>query len=844
MPALRSATLAALVMTLAAADPGLENPGFEGAFVDLPAKVEKSGARITGALGAGWMDNSSWADVDVAYAAETADPHSGKAAQTISITRFASGGVQFVHPVRYRKGIGIRFSCWLRGRPGQTVSIMLRQEDAPWKAYATTTAALSAEWREFRVQGVPEQDEGGFLMIKAGEPMRFQIDDARLEDLATISNDAPVKPGNLISGGSFETAEVPFGWSTRQQGDPDWVWRDVAHRTDQGGAVGGRSLRIDVQAGGSAGTTCSPVFIPNGNRAHSASVWLKASRPAKARIALDNTTIARDLDVGTGWQRHSVSGTIPFIDWSRLRIISQPQAEAVTMWIDGAAVEELAQPSAAFVPAAPIEVALTLARSGHIVHDGEAAAATLSLSPAPPAGATLDLAVEDILGGTTRLPALALPAGQVALPVLPGRPRGMFKLTATVRDAAGAALSAPAELIWSRLPRPRELAPERSYFGVHIPLTPDYIAMAKAAGMRWIRFHDTSMIGKWPVAEYEPGKWNFFDAQVDAAHAAGLGIVGMLDGAPARVASKKREGGYWGIWHLPDLPGAMDAWRTYVRTVTTHYRGRIGTWEVWNEPWGDWWRGNGGSPEAYAVLMQAAYAEAKQADPALTILGVDTYRGNDWTEKVLAASGTGCFDALSFHDYNDALYGGEPSFARRQVDAFTAAMAKVGTAKPLWNTEGGLFGVGSWYAPVTGGMAARAQLAYAVRYDVCMLAAGVKAYVMYGVHSNGAMGETDCRDDEHDRAIKPVIAARAVLAALIDGVGTPVRSEPQPGVDRHAFPAENGRSVAVYWANDGQDHELAVPAGAEVLDVLGSPKPVAGGRLRLDQEPVYIIAAP
>ncbi len=830
---------------IAADGSALANADFEGAFTPAPnaGKPNASGSRITGAIGEGWDDNSSWADVDIDYSSEKTDPHGGKAAQRVHVTRFASGGVQFIHPVRFKAGVGVRFSVWLRGRPGQSVGLMLRQADAPWTTYASASASLSPEWREFSVRGVPQKDEAGFLMIRAGEPMSFDVDDAKLEDLASVAGNAPAKVGNLIVGGSFETDRPPFGWTTRQTGDPDWVWGDVHQRIDEIGQVGSRSLRIDLQAAGSNNETHSPVFIPNGDRVHVGSVWLKSSEAdTPVRIAFDNTQITSDVRVGTEWQRCVVSGKIPFIDWSRLRVSAQPHAtKAISLWVDGAMVEERAEPSVDYLAGAPTEVALDLDLPGHILHDGKHGSARLALAPAPPTGSTLELSVEDLLGGTTKLPALSLPADHVALPELPNRPHGMFKLRAVVRDAAGKALSQPTELIWSRLPPSRDIAPEKSYFGLHIPLTPDYIAMARAAGMRWIRFHDTCMIGKWPVAEVAPGTWNFFDRQVDAAHAAGLGIIGMYDGAPARTASRKREGGYWGIWHIPDLPGAMDEWRGYVRAVTTHYRGKIDHWEIWNEPWGEWWLGAGGTPELYADLMKAAYSEAKKANPEVTVIGVDTYRGAAWTELVLKASGTDCFDAFSFHDYNDALYGGSPSFAQRQVDGFAASQAKFGTPKPQWNTEGGLFGCGSWYVSATGGMTPRGQVAFAIRYDVTMLAAGVKAYVMYGIHTDGAMGEIECRDDEHDRAIKPVVAARSMLAALIDGVGTPVRSEPEPGVDCYAFPAEGRTRVGVWWANDGQDHRLPVPAGAEVLDALGSPMTVAGATVTVNQEPVYVI---
>ncbi len=826
----------------------LVNPGFESNFVPLTNAPPPSHGQISGQLGMGWQDNSAWAKVAVHYAQDLENPFSGKASQAVQISTIDQGMVQLVQPVRFSAGVGVRFSVWLRGRHGQSVNLLLRQVDAPWKSYGTSTAELSPEWREYRVQGIPLTTGSGFVMIQAGSPLAFQIDDARFEVLQDLVANAPARVGNLLTGGSFETVEPPFGWSTRRQGNVDWDWADLRQRTDNDAAIGQRSLRVDFQANTHFSEICSPVFVPNGERVHTASVWLKCSTAqTMVNISLDNID-KKDKDgkpnkkgvmVGTTWQRYTFTTTIPFVEWSRLRLSVYDPKGPFTLWIDGAMVEERAEPSADYVAAAPFDVTLTLAQPGHILHDGQTAAAQLEVAPNPPPGSRIELSVEDLLGGVTKLPALALPARTLALPELPGRPRGMFKLRAVLQNAAGTAISPPTELVWARLPKPRDLAPDRSYFGLHIPIAPDYLAMARAAGMRWVRMHDTSGIGKWPIAEPEAGRWEFHDVQVDAIHQAGMAVVGMLDGAPERVASRKRTG-YFSMFHIPDLPGGVDQWRTYVRTVVGHYRGRIDYWEVWNEPWGQWWTGGGGTPELFAELQRAAYTEAKQANPAMTIIGINTMRGNVWTDKILALTGTDCFDAFSFHDYSNGIATGEQ--LQRQVEPFTAAMAKVGTPREQWNTEGGLSGVGSWYTAATGGMPPRTQVAYAIRYDVCSMAAGVRAFCMYAVPGNGAMGQTTYCCDEFDRAIRPVLAGRAVLASLVDGAGRPIRTQPQPGADCYTFPARDGKSVSVWWGTDGQAHQVPVTPATDVLDALGSPKATSGGMITIDSEPVFTIA--
>jgi hypothetical protein len=350
------------------------------------------------------------------------------------------------------------------------------------------------------------------------------------------------------------------------------------------------------------------------------------------------------------------------------------------------------------------------------------------------------------------------------------------------------------------------------------------------------------MLGKWPIAEVEPGQFRFYDEGVTAAHRGGLRILGMLDGAPTWTSSKPREGGYWGIWNIPDKPGAVAQWENYVRTVTGHYKGRIDDWEIWNEPWGDWFRGAGGSAELFGQLSRTAYAAAKSANPNVYVIGIDTYRGHeDWTNAVLSHAGPQHYDGFSFHDYNDALYGGPQAVPQDNAAHFLAIQKAYGTPKPLWNTEGGLFGVGSWYAPETGGLSATIQPAYIVRYDVTYMAAGVKAFFLYAIHTDGGMGEIETRTNEHDRAVKPILAARAVLASLVDGLGQPQRSEPAKGVDHYTYPrdAKQGRSVSVLWSYDGAPHSVPVPRGVRVLDVWGNSVRPQSGKVTITPEPIY-----
>lgn len=826
----------------------LKNPGFEGAYQPLPPPTAPANpnARITGRIAPGWTDNSDWADVAVDYGAETANPHRGKAAQRVSVARVSGGAVQFVQPVDFKKGRVYAFHVWLRGQPGAGVSLMLRQGGAPYTVYAERRAALSAEWQEFQVAGQVSEDSIGYLMMIAREPMTFYVDDARLDDLTETSSNKPPTVGSLISGGSFE-AGMPFGWSTRLEGPPRHAFEDPRPVIDAATAAQGRqSFRIDIPEGDNAAIR-SPLFSYHPNRVHTVSLWLKADAPnTPVRVEVEKTPLGQDVRVGTAWTRYAVSGTLPYLPNTRLRVYcAAPEGgPGVKLWLDGAQVEEGATASADYYPQFPADLILTLPCPGRVVYDGEAARIQISMAGPVPNSARLRLSVLDLYGKRVELPDVVLPAASMTLPNFSNRPRGMFNLRGQIVDRAGMPVSAPIEMVWARLPRPRAIDPEKSYFGLHIPLSPRYIAIAHAVGARRVRLHDTSMIGKWAIAEPTEGKFEFFDAGITAAHEAGLSVLGMLDGAPRWTTTKPREG-YWGIWNIPDKPGMTDRWANYVRQVVGHYKGRIDDWEVWNEPWGDWWINSGNpnaTPQLYGQLLRLAYQNAKQANPRATVLGIDTFRGfNKWTEGALASAGPDFYDGFSYHDYNDALYGGPNNFAQTQAQQFVNFQAKHGRPKPLWITEGGPGQIGSFYAPENGGLGPREQLGWAVRFDVTQMAAGVRAFYLYAIHTDSAMGEIEYRATEHDDAIRPILAARAVLASLVDGAGRPTRSEPVPGVDAYAYPPERGKSVTVLWSYDGATHLYPVPRNARALDVQGNPIMSTVGVLTVGAEPVYLI---
>lgn len=827
----------------------LKNPGFEGdyALVNPTSDSNSAKAKIAGQVASGWNDNSDWADVGIDYSRDTLRPHRGKSSQRVSVSRVTGGAGQFVQPVKFQKGHVYRFSVWLRGRAGQVVTLYLRQSGAPYNAYGEMRASLTPEWQQYTVAGQANEETDGFLMLRVAAPTTYSVDDAEFEDLTNAVTTGAARVGNLLAGGEFEVAQ-PFGWNARLEGSPQLSFDDPRPQWTTDAVQGRGAWKLTLPQDVGNASVQPPIAHLNFGRAHTVSAWMKADTDgAGAYWTLEGTDLNQGFALTTAWKRYSWTFTPPFQTFSRLRFGFSNSQQKRTVFLDGFMLEEAATASESFAPSAPLSLGLTLAKPGHVVFPGEVALRQLQTAGVLPRGAKLSLQVTEVNGSKRALPfivlpVIVLPAKAIPIPSMNNR-QGIWKLRAQIVGANNETLSSPVELVWARLPRPKNIAPERSFFGVHIPLSARYIAIARALGQRQVRLHDTSMLGKWAIVEPQPGTRLYYDAGVDLARKNGLSILGMLDGAAGWTSTKPRtsEGGYWNIWNIPDKPEARQAWRAYVRDVTGHFKGRIDNWEVWNEPWGAWWINSGNAaatPSLYADLLRDARDEAHAANPNARILGIDTVTGSrdNWTLPTLKAARDNPFDVFSFHDYNDSLYGGPDNIALRDTKRYRADLQTFGRVKPLWNTEGGPGNAGSFYAPETGAIPVAQQAAWSSRFDISYMAAGANVFFIYAVHSDRAFGDPTWSVSEWDDTPKPLLAARAVLANLVDGVAAPTRSQPQAGVDAFTFP--NG--VRAAWSFDGQEHTLTIPRGMLALDVWGNPM-AARGAVKVGEEPIYFV---
>jgi hypothetical protein len=143
-------------------------------------------------------------------------------------------------------------------------------------------------------------------------------------------------------------------------------------------------------------------------------------------------------------------------------------------------------------------------------------------------------------------------------------------------------------------------------------------------------------------------------------------------------------------------PPNMADWEEFVTTLVTRYKGKIASYELWNEPNASgFWTG---TPKQMAELAAHAYQIIKSIDPAAIVATPAAsstgwpLSHDAWLDEYLSAGGGKYADVIAWHGYagrNDrpAL---PPEGLAQQIQALRAVLARHQQSdKPIWNTEGG-----------------------------------------------------------------------------------------------------------------------------------------------------------
>lgn len=239
------------------------------------------------------------------------------------------------------------------------------------------------------------------------------------------------------------------------------------------------------------------------------------------------------------------------------------------------------------------------------------------------------------------------------------------------------------------------------------------LEMIADAGFEWIRqsfpWYDIEIHekGDFEDRRHMPVRsaWDKYDNIVDLSEAYGLRIMARLEAPPSW---SRADGTDRGAFAPPDDDADFV---DYAAAVVERYQGRIGFYQIWNEPniypeWGN----RPVDPEAYTNLLCATYERIKAIDPdAVVISGAmaqtselgtwnPDYEGNNlmdtiYLQRMYAAGAQPCFDIMAVNNYmlwsgpTDQRMGQREINFSRPVWIRDVMVANGDAHKPIWISE-------------------------------------------------------------------------------------------------------------------------------------------------------------
>ena len=233
-----------------------------------------------------------------------------------------------------------------------------------------------------------------------------------------------------------------------------------------------------------------------------------------------------------------------------------------------------------------------------------------------------------------------------------------------------------------------------------LPFTPQFMSMHVLSPTRhW----PTVPVGAlrpagqtWGTIEPARGQfdWHGMDYWVAASQAHHAPLDYLFLNTPQWASTRPTEKCNRGPIGCAAPPNDAD-WKEFITQLVTKYKGRIQSYEMWNEP-----NAIGfftGTPADMAHLVSLAYPIIKSIDPQAIVVGPSPSSIGwpmpyaTWLDQFLRAGGGKYVDVIAWHAYAGYFNrpANPPEDVANQIMAVRAVMAKNGVSGlPLWDTEG------------------------------------------------------------------------------------------------------------------------------------------------------------
>lgn len=360
-----------------------------------------------------------------------------------------------------------------------------------------------------------------------------------------------------------------------------------------------------------------------------------------------------------------------------------------------------------------------------------------------------------------------------------------------------------------------------------------------------VRLWDTGTM--WADIEPAPGVFNFarLDNQVAKARARGASVTLLLGGTPRWAAEfPNAVSAAWLPRGSASPPADLDAWSTYVSTVASRYRGRIDSYQIWNEPsLPMFWQG---TTVKLAELTQRAFLDIRAADPhALVVSAPMLPRQRTWASWSLSylqalRARSWPVDVFAIHSYqpdDQATPDGRVVNIRKMKRLLVQAHAP---RRPLWDTEANYTSERYVHHQIVGGKSAQ----WVARAYLDSLRLGVSRTYWYSYNLRvGLLGLTIAPASAAQRGYQQLQSW--LLGATYTGCRTTrvpdararvARAGPRVQVITCSF-SRQGRSFQIAWTSGGRA-ALPIPATSVCRLLAGCARATA--RTQLTVAPVRL----
>jgi hypothetical protein len=205
------------------------------------------------------------------------------------------------------------------------------------------------------------------------------------------------------------------------------------------------------------------------------------------------------------------------------------------------------------------------------------------------------------------------------------------------------------------------------------------LLLLKTNGIHYLR-----IAFAWEGVERKRGQfdWSFWDDFVAAANAQGIQLLPYVCYTPEWAASKHTAD----FWRSP--PRDPAAFGEFMYAIASHYKDRVQTWELWNEPDNpEYWTGN---VEQFGEMIRAGSAAVRRADPNIKVVLGGLAWNLKFLEQLLQQPGMATnFDIVNLHSYLETWAANPAETTATQADNAERILREANAPKPLWMAEVG-----------------------------------------------------------------------------------------------------------------------------------------------------------